>query len=450
MNAVVCLVFDTSDGQRQETFMIANEPSVLANSLWAATAQPVPDCAPLDSAAEAEVVIIGAGVTGLSAALHLKEHGIDTMVLEAETPGWGASGRNGGQFNPGLKYDPDALIARFGQAMGERMLHLSGSAPDLAMALIARHEISCDALQSGWIQPAHDAASMRALERRAEQWARHGISLQLLDREAVTQMIGTKIYIGGLLDPRGANAHPLNYTLGLARAARAAGVRIHAKTRVTSLKTNGDFTLVQTAAGPVRARRVLICTNAETDGLCPPLERTLVPVRSVQVATAPLPDDIRRTILPGLQAASDSRRVMVYYKMDGAGRLLMGGRGDYSNATTAKLQENLRQVSRKMFPQLGNVPFEYAWGGYVAMTASHLPHLSRLGEGVMSATGFNGRGLALGTAMGKVLADWAAGVPEAALDFPVTPARPLPFHFLRKPAVRSAVVLFRLRDTLGL
>lgn len=430
--------------------MIANETPVLANSLWTATAQPQPDCPPLDGPAETEVVIVGAGVTGLSAALHLAERGVDALVLEAATPGWGASGRNGGQLNPGLKYDPDAVIARFGADMGGRMLRLSGGAPDLAMGLIARHGIGCDAVQSGWIQPAHDAASLRALEARAAQWARHGVALQLLDRETVARLIGTEVYIGGLLDPRGANVQPLNYTFGLVRAAQAAGVRIHGQTRATALKTQGDFQIVETAAGPVRARRVLICTNAETDGLRPPLARTLVPVRSVQVATAPLPAPLRHSILPGLQAVSDSRRVMVYYKMDGAGRLLIGGRGDYSDATTAKLQQNLRRIGRQMFPQLGDHPWDFAWGGHVAMTADHLPHLSRLGDGVMSATGFNGRGLALGTAMGRVLADWAAGAPEAELDFPVTPMRPIPFHTLRKPAVRAAVVLFRLRDALGI
>ncbi|MYM56378.1 NAD(P)/FAD-dependent oxidoreductase [Thalassovita mangrovi] len=430
--------------------MIANETPVLANSLWTATAQSQPEYAPLYGSTEAEVAIIGAGVTGLSAALHLAERGIDTVVLEAATPGWGASGRNGGQLNPGLKYDPDAVTAHFGEEMGARMLRLSGGAPDLAMDLIARHRIACDAVQSGWIQPAHDAGSLRVLEARAEQWARHGVSLRMLDRETVARMIGTDVYTGGLLDPRGANLHPLNYTLGLARAAQATGARIYGGTRAVSLNKTDSYQTIATTNGSVRARRVLLCTNAETDALCPPLARTVVPVRSVQVATAPLPDEILDSILPGRQAASDSRRVMVYYKRDGAGRFLIGGRGDYNDTTTAKLQENLRRISRKMFPQLGDVPFTHAWGGHVAMTADHLPHLSRHGEGVMSATGFNGRGLALGTAIGKLLADWASGTPEAELDFPVTPARPIPFHFLRKPAVRAAVVLFRLRDSLGI
>lgn len=195
---------------------------------------------------------------------------------------------------------------------------------------------------------------------------------------------------------------------------------------------------------------MLVCTNGYTGPLAPPLGRTLVPVRSIQVATDPLPPDLAATILPGRHAVADSRRLMVYYKRDGAGRLLMGGRGDYDDRVTTALFDGLRVRTREMFPALAGIPFRHAWGGFVAMTADHYPHLTPLGPGVLSATGYNGRGLALGTVMGRVLADWATGTPEAALDFPVTPPRPIPFHFLRKPAVRAAIQIFRLRDAMGI
>ncbi len=246
------------------------------------------------------------------------------------------------------------------------------------------------------------------------------------------------------------NLHPLNYTLGLARAALGKGARIFCHARAKSLKKSGGSLVVETEAGQVRARRVLVCTNAETDGLFPALARMIVPIRSVQVATAPLPEDIRRIVLPGRHAVADSRRVMIYYKMDRAGRLLMGGRGDHSDATTRKLLENLRRIARRLFPQIGNVPFEYAWGGHVAMTADHYPHVAALGDDILSVVGFNGRGLALGTAMGRVLADWAAGTPKSELDFPVTPLRQIRLHALHRPAARAAVLLFRLRDALGI
>ncbi|PZQ95663.1 MAG: FAD-dependent oxidoreductase [Cereibacter sphaeroides] len=430
--------------------MIQGETPVLSNSLWTATANATQNFPPLSGRIDAEVAIVGGGVTGLSAALHLAERGVSVVLVEAQEPGWGASGRNGGQLNPGLKYDPDAVQTHFGAEMADRMLRLSGEAPDEVMALIRRLGIDCDAVQPGWIQPAHDATSMTTLTARAEQWQNRGVDMRLLSAGDVHAMIGTDVYVGGLLDPRGANLHPLNYTLGLARAAASSGVRIYGKSPAQYIDQNGENYLLRTASGEVNARRILLCTNGYTDGLAPPLAQTLVPVRSIQVATAPLSDNIRRSILPGLQAASDGRRVMVYYKMDGAGRLIIGGRGDYSDSTTEKLMENLRRVARRMFPQLGETPFEYAWGGYVAMTADHYPHLTPLGPGLMSATGYNGRGLALGTVMGRVLADWAMGKPETELDFPVTPPRPIPFHFLRKPAVRATVAMFRIRDALGI
>ena len=333
--------------------------------------------------------------------------------------------------------------------MGEHMLRLSGGEPSATMALIARLGIACDAVQTGWIQPAHDGTALATQSARAAQWQKRSVAMQMLSRDAVAALIGTEVYIGGLLDPRGAHVHPLNYTLGLAGAAQRAGARIFGQSPVVALTSDGQGHLIVAGGGQVRAGKVLVCTNGYTDGLLSPLARTLVSVRSVQVATAPLPDVIRRSILPGMQAASDGRRVMVYYRMDAAGRLIMGGRGDYSDRTTATLMANLRRISRKMFPQLGDVPFDHAWGGMVAMTADHYPHLTPLGQGIMSATGYNGRGLALGTVMGRVLADWAMGRAEADLDFPVTPAQPIPFHFLRKPAVRAAVAMFRLRDALG-
>lgn len=430
--------------------MIPNEAPVLADSLWTATAAPTPAFPPLQGEVETEVAVVGGGVTGLSAALHLAERGIATVVLEAQAPGWGASGRNGGQLNPGLKHDPEAVVARFGPEMGERMLAVSGNAPSFAMNLVRRHAIACAAIQPGWIQPAHDAAALRVLETRAAQWARRGVAMRILDRAETAAHIGTDVYLGALLDPRGASVQPLDFTLGLARAAQVAGVVVHGGSPVKSLETRGETHILRVPQGVVRARRVLLCTNGYSDALVPPLARTLVPVRSVQVATEPLPERLRSRILPGGQTASDSRRVMVYYRLDPAGRLVMGGRGDYSDRITARLMENLRRVSREMFPFLATTPFRHAWGGFVAMTADHYPHLSELAPGVLSATGFNGRGLALATALGPVLADWAEGRPAAELAFAVTPARPIPFHALRKPAVRATVQLFRLRDALGI
>ncbi|QDL90536.1 FAD-binding oxidoreductase [Paroceanicella profunda] len=429
--------------------MIPEERPVVADSLYTATANTPPDTPPLTGTQETDVAIVGGGFTGLSTALHLAERGVKATVLEAQSPGWGASGRNGGQVNPGLKEDPETVLARFGPQMGDRMLRLSSGAPDLVFDIIRRHGISCDAVQPGWVQPAHDAASMKVITERVRQWNARGVPLRLLDRAQTQAMIGSEAYVGALFDPRGGNLHPLNYALGLAEAAQRLGATVHGQSRVTGLSRDGATHVLRTASGVLRARRVVVATNAYTDGLAPPLGRTLVPVRSVQVATQPLSDNLRRSILPARQAVADTRRVMVYYRMDADGRLLMGGRGAFDDRGTERLLQVLRDVSTDLFPQLGTPDWGHAWGGFLALTTDHFTHLTPLGEGILSATAYNGRGVALATAMGGVLADWATDRPVSALDFPVTDMRPIPFHFLRKPAVQATIQWYRLRDALG-
>ncbi len=428
--------------------MIENEAPVIADSLWTATANPAPDCPPLRGREEAEVAIIGGGYTGLSAALHLAERGVSVAVLEAESPGWGASGRNGGQVNPGLKGDPDDLEARFGTGMGRRMTEFSGGAGQFTFDLIARLGIDCAARQPGWVQAFHNPAGEALIRARVAQWNRRGVPLRLLSREETVATLGTSDYRGAMLDPRGGNLHPLNYALGLAHAAQRAGARLHGHSRVTALAAEGAGHVLRTEAGELRARTVLICTNAYADAASAPMDRAVVPVRSIQVATEILPEDVARSILPQGHSPSDSRRLLLYYRKDPQGRFVMGGRGAYTAATTRSHMQALREVSLRLFPQLAGVKWQHAWGGFVAMTADHYPHLTQVRPGVMAAMGYNGRGVAMASAMGGLLADWATGTPEAELPFPVTPPRPIPFHFLRRPAVAAVVAWSRLRDRL--
>jgi len=430
--------------------MIENENPVISDSLWSATANPAPACPPLAGTAETGTAVIGGGYTGLSAALHLAEAGHPVTLLEAETPGWGASGRNGGQVNPGLKDDPDAIEARFGARAGGRMVALSGGAGQRVFDLIRRHGIRCDAVESGWIRAAHTPRARDALHDAARQWQRRGADVAPLSAAEIAALIGTEAYCGGLIDRRGGNLHPLNYALGLAEAAQRAGAVLHGHSRALRLEKTADSYRITTSGGSLLADRVLLCTNGYTDGLAPPLARTVVPVRSVQVATEPLPDGILDTILPGRQAPSDSRRLLLYFRRDAQGRFIMGGRGAYSDAGTQRQMEALRQVSEKVFPKLKGARWAHAWGGYVAVTADHYPHLSRLGDGLLAGLGYNGRGVAMATAMGKVMADWAMGVPEPDLDFPVTSPRPIPLHGLRRAGVAATVAGYRLLDRLGL
>ena len=347
--------------------MIANEIAPIANSLWTATANPVPPCPPLNGPAETEVAIIGGGFTGLSAALHLAEAGVAATVLEAETPGWGASGRNGGQVNPGLKEDPDAVEARFGAEMGARMVRLSGDAADLVFGLIRRHGIDCAGAQTGWIQPVHDRAALSVVEKRVTQWNRRGAPLRMLSKGETADLLGTDQYLAGMIDERGGTVHPLNYALGLADAALRAGAAIHGRSRVTRLEARGDGHCLHTAQGRLKARKVLVATNAHTGPVTPALARTVVPVRSVQVATDVLPPDVRDAILPLGQSVADSRRLLVYFRKDAAGRFVIGGRGAYSGRATRVQMQALRAAATRLYPALEGIEWRYDWGGLIAM-----------------------------------------------------------------------------------
>ncbi|MGI1660668.1 NAD(P)/FAD-dependent oxidoreductase [Palleronia sp. KMU-117] len=428
---------------------IANERAALADSLWTATANSAPARPALDHAAEADVAIVGGGYTGLSAALRLAEAGQRVILLEAETPGWGASGRNGGQVNPGFKDSPDEIEARFGDGLGRRMVALAGEAGDLVFDLIDRHGIACAPRRTGWIRAATTPKALASLGDLARQWQARGAEVEPLDRRAIAALTGTEAYLGGLIDRRGGNLHPLNYALGLAAAAERAGARLHGQSRVTALHANGEVVTVETAAGRVTARAALICTNAYTGRLADPLGRSVLPVTSIQVATEPLGDNLAQSILPDGQQVSDSRRLLLYFRKDAEGRFIMGGRGALGEAGTRARHQALRAASLRLYPHLKDVRWTHAWGGDVALTASHRPGLHRLAPGVMAALGYNGRGVAMATAMGRLLADWAQGRPEADLGFPVTEARTIPFHRFRRLGLGPTVAAFSVLDRLG-
>jgi len=429
---------------------IAHERAALADSLWTATAGPLPDCPPLTGEAEADVAVVGGGFTGLSAALHLAEAGRRVVLVEAETPGWGASGRNGGQVNPGLKLDPEALIARYGPDLGRRMLARTAASGELVFDLIARHGIDCDANPCGWIRAAHTEKARAKLDETARQWRAHGGAVDPLDAVEMERLLGTRAYVGGVIDRRGGNLHPLNYALGLAHAAVRAGARLHGHSRVREVVEEGESVLVRTEGGAVRAGRALLCTNAYTGDLANPLGRSVVPVTSVQVATAPLSDNVARSILPDGHSPSDTRRLLVYFRKDAMGRFVIGGRGAVGDAAIRRRQAALRELAERLFPQIAGADWAHAWGGDVALTPNHMPGLHRLSPQVAAGIGFNGRGVGMATVMGTLLADWARGVPEAELDFPVTEVRPIPFHRFRRLGVSATVAAFRALDRVGL
>jgi glycine/D-amino acid oxidase-like deaminating enzyme len=328
------------------------------------------------------------------------------------------------------------------------MWQLAGGAADFVFELIARHKISCQAHQSGWISAAPNAAAMATLRARTEQWQRRGAPVDLLDRQRVAELTGTTCYAGGMLDRRAGTLQPLAYVRGLASAAKAAGAAIHGRSAATRLEAQAGSWRVATSAGSVTASTVILATNAYTDDLWPGLRRTVLPVQSYQVATRPLHDDVRRRVLPGGQAVSDLRRILFYFRLDPDGRLLMGGRGSLDDAGEPALFARLEAAAARFFPQMGAPQWEHRWSGRVALTADHLPHLHEPRPGVLIGLGYNGRGVAMATVMGKLLADRVLGVSAAELSWPVTPITPIPLHAWRLPVMALVVHWKRFQDWL--
>jgi glycine/D-amino acid oxidase-like deaminating enzyme len=410
----------------------------MPDSYWAATAAPCPPVPDFDGSEKAETVVIGAGYTGLSAALHLAEQGRSVLVLDAHEPGWGASGRNNGQVVAALKHEPHEIEQRF-RAIGD--------GPDLVLGLIARHRIDCAARRSGILTAAHSAASLADLKRRVEIWNARGAPLRLLPRDEMEAASGTGAYAGGCLDPRGGAINPLGYARGLAGAVIGLGGAIRQQAEVRSIKRAGTQWRVMTARGNVDAEHVIIGTNAYTGAFWPGLKKTFLPSRTPQLVSRPLRDNVAKSILPGGQIMSDTRYLTVGVRMHEDGRLHLGGGNGTAGAENDALYAPLARHARLLFPQIGELDWQYCWSGFMAMTPDRYPRLFELAPGIAAALGYSGRGICTATILGAELARWAAG--DAGIDelaMPASSFRTLPYYALRGIIVDSAVRYYSMRD----
>lgn len=420
-------------------------------SLWAASSEVPPFVGgPLDGERDADIAIVGGGFTGLSAALHAAELGCSVCVLEAETIGFGASGRNGGQVNPGLKLDEAALSARFGES-GRGLYRLGQEATDFLADLVARKQLRCRFTRNGLFRLAHNGKALQTVRDAAAAMRKAGIAVDELDAGAVKARIGTDRYPGGLFDPRGASVHPLDLSQELARAAEEAGAAIFTHSPAGTLQRSGAGWRIATPHGAVRARKVLVATNAYTDTLVPGLSRSLLPVNSFQIATEPL-GALGTGILPGGQSVYDSRRLVLYFRKSPDGRLILGGRASFSSSrtTSGKVADysTLRSVLHGIFPALADLPIAFGWTGLVGITLDHLPHYHALPDDLHVLVGYNGRGVALSHRAGAWLGRKLAGKPEP-FAIPSTPIAPFPFHAWRETVLDLGMRWNRVLDVFG-
>ncbi|SDH96094.1 MULTISPECIES: NAD(P)/FAD-dependent oxidoreductase [Bradyrhizobium] len=420
------------------------------SSLWAAVTPPGPDLPELIGTERADVIVIGAGFTGLSTALHLREAGVDVAVVEAAEPGWGASGRNNGQVIPTLsRPDPEDIIAKHGAA-GERFVAMLRDSASALFDVVQKYKIEAEQEQAGWVQPVHSPGRIKIAERRVKQWSKFGAPVELLSRDQVSDMTGSNAWYGGFWNKTGGHVNPLALARGLAHAALGLGARIYARSPAISFERRNDKWIVKTEKGEISGRALVMATNAYSGefskSLVPEIATEVMPVLSWQMSTQPLSDNVRKTIIPGRQAMSDTHGELYFARYDARNRLITGGAVLGPGNKVERMKARVTERLQRLWPQIGDVSFDYVWNGYVGMTADFLPRIHRLGPNAYGWTGCNGRAVALTIPLGRALSRAVQGVPESELALPFTEPVTYMAHGLLRKIAPWMLLLYRRRD----
>ncbi|QFU02331.1 Gamma-glutamylputrescine oxidoreductase [Halomonas sp. THAF5a] len=428
---------------------IPPRPARPASWYRASVAVELGDCPPLAGERRADVCVIGGGITGCSAALHLAERGYSVVLLEAGEIGHGASGRSGGHILPGLGTDIATVEKALGRVRAREIWEMSREAVRLTAARVERHAIPCE-LAWGYLHAAVTPRQVRELEAFRERMARDydDTALSLLEGDALRQHVVSDAYPAALFDAEGGHLHPLNYTLGLARAARRAGAAIHEHSAAVELR-RGEPATVVTARGRVVADSVVHGTNAYPTGLMPELSGRIMRVANYMIATAPLSEAQAARVLPQNDALSDANFVLDYYRLSADRRLIFGGEVSYDGREPRHLIARMDAKIARLFPVLEGVPIVYRWGGDVAITLDRAPDIGRLGPNIYYAQGYSGHGMALAGLAGQLLAEAIAGQRERFDAFAAMPHRRFPGgRLLRTPLLVLATRYYQLRDLL--
>jgi gamma-glutamylputrescine oxidase len=422
-------------------------PDRLNDSYYRATANGWETQRPLDHALDCDVAVIGGGFTGLSAALACAEKGLKVALLEAQSIGFGASGRNGGQLIPGLRWSMREIDAAFGRGRAKAIFDLAWGAGTRVHDRIVRHDIKCD-LKCGHLEAAYKPGHFEDMQREAAFLAREfgWDSVEVIEPADLHKHINGGDYHGGLYDTKGGHFHPLNYALGLAKAALAAGVLIFEHTAAQRPKDRGTYVEIAAGTGSLNARHVIIATDNWTGDIAPELGRYTVPIMNYNIATAPLPN--AEQLLPSDAAVADSRFVLNYFRLSADKRLIFGGGEKYVRRPPADIAGFVRKHIVEVFPALAQTKIDYAWGGAVGVTMNRLPHMGRKGN-VFYAHGFSGHGALVTTVAGEVMAEAVLGTMSQFDVFASLPHSRFPGgKWLAQPLATLGLLYFAMRDRL--
>jgi gamma-glutamylputrescine oxidase len=428
-------------------------PMAPAASLWADTAEPLLAFPRLAGEVKADVVIIGAGYTGLSAAHHIAKSGLSPVVLEANHPGWGASGRNGGVITAKFRLSFRDIDAAHGRAMARRMYEIAHESVDMVEELVSEFGITSARLtRTGQVKAAHNDATLRAAIDEAAWMTREmcDSEVRILDPHQVRDETGSQVFVGGILNPGSGGIHPLNYLRGLARGVAQRGVPVFQESPVLALRHDGDGVVAETPGGVVRARQAIIATNSYSDltSATARVQRTLVPFRSALIATEKLSPNLAGSLMPTGRTYTETKRMMRWFrKVDD--RVIFGGRGAFGKQDSESAFDALRKAMVGIFPELADIPLAFKWSGLVAMTLDSVPHVGRLDDRTLYSVGYNGAGVAMSSLMGRYL---AALVQGEKVDLGLLDAgrlKTIPFYAFREPAVRMVAGWYQFLDTVG-
>ncbi len=422
--------------------------SIASPSYYQATANREITTLPLQADVSADVCVIGAGYTGLSAALELAKAGFKVVVLEAETIGFGASGRNGGQICTGFSPGQSRLEAQLSKADAKRCFDMAEQSKQLIEERIAEYKIDCD-LTWGYMHCIPKAHQFAHLQEWAAEYEALGYGGNtLLTKAELESKLGTTIYHGALREQRAGHLHPLNYCLGLAAAAIKLGVQIYEHTPVIDVDT-GSAPKARTATGTVSAKFMVIAGNAYLGRLVKPIYGRIMPVGSYIIATEPLGENRAKSLIANNEAVANTNFIVDYFRRSSDHRMLFGGRASYSTLEPANLAEYMRPRMTSVFPQLKDVKLDFAWGGFIAITSNRLPDCGRLSSTVYYAHGYSGQGVALSGLYGKLMAEAIRGQAERFDLFAKIKHLPFPGGALRTPLLVAAMAYYRMRDALS-